>query len=66
MSTFHVTKNGLEEIRVGDFLTVNGERRRVTRLRVEPADEDDPHLGIKKGDLVTTLELAEAEETGER
>jgi len=58
MVSFHRTPNGLVEIRVGEYLTINGERRKVVAYRVEPATEDDAELGVQIGDPVTTVEFA--------
>lgn len=62
MSTYYVRpEGGLDEIRVGEPLTINGQTRRVMAVTLHEAPEDDPALGVEAGDLVTTLELAPEE-----
>jgi len=61
MTNWHITPTGLEELRVGGYLTINGERRRIIAYSVEPATEADPELGVEIGDPLTTVELAPPE-----
>ena len=49
--------DGLQELQVGETITVRGEQRRIIAITIEEATEDDEELGLHIGDLVTTLEL---------
>jgi hypothetical protein len=41
----------------GDELTINDRRYRIVGVRIEPAAQDDPELGVEQGDYVETLAL---------
>lgn len=47
-----------KSFRVGDWVEVNGERRRVMRVSSEPAPADDPEIGVLMGEPLMTVELS--------
>ena len=47
----------LQRMWPGDTVTIDGEEKRVGSVAVRPAEEDDPELGVKAGDLIYIVAL---------
>ena len=47
----------LERMTPSDTVTINGQPRRVSSVGVKQADEDDPELDVKAGDLMYIVEF---------
>lgn len=66
MTTFYIeieTSGPLQELAVGKWVTVNGERRRILSMSTYEAIEEDQDLGVEVGDMVTTVSFSVEEAT---
>lgn len=66
MTTFYIeieTPGPLQELAVGKWVTVNGERRHILSMSTYEAIEEDQDLGVEVGDMVTTVSFSVEEAT---